>query len=117
MTRPIPLGLKAKIKAGKPLIGSYVTFASPEVVELFAAAGMDYVLIDLQHSSPDWQTLAHMIRAAEARRISPIVRVYNHDPALLLKVLEMGPEGICLPGVRNAADVRAAVDAIYYPPI
>jgi 4-hydroxy-2-oxoheptanedioate aldolase len=110
-------GLKAALKAGKPQIGSYVTFPSPEIVELFAAAGMDYVIIDLQHSSPDWQTLAHMIRAAEARRISPVVRVYSHEPALLLKVLEMGAEGISLPGVRNAADMRAAVDAIYYPPI
>ena len=78
---------------------------------------MDYVVIDLQHSSPDWQTLAHMIRAAEARDIAPIVRVYSHEPALLLKVLELGAEGISLPGVRNAADIRAAVDAIYYPPV
>jgi 4-hydroxy-2-oxoheptanedioate aldolase len=90
-------GLKAALKAGKPQIGSYVTFPSPEIVELFAAAGMDYVIIDLQHSSPDWQTLAHMIRAAEARRISPVVRVYSHEPALLLKVLELGAEGISLP--------------------
>jgi 4-hydroxy-2-oxoheptanedioate aldolase len=110
-------GLRAALKAGKPQIGSYVTFPSPEIVELFAAAGMDYVIIDLQHSSPDWQTLAHMIRAAEARRISPIVRAYSHEPALLLKILELGAEGISLPGVRNAADVRAAVEAIYYHPI
>ena len=110
-------GLKAGLKAGKPQIGSYVTFPSPEIVELFAAAGMDYVVIDLQHSSPDWQTLAHMIRAAEARRISPIVRVYSHEPALLLKVLELGAEGISLPGVKNARDLRAAVETVYYPPI
>jgi 4-hydroxy-2-oxoheptanedioate aldolase len=110
-------GLRAALRAGKPQIGSYVTFPSPEIVELFAAAGMDYVVIDLQHSSPDWQTLAHMIRAAEARRISPIVRVHSHEPALLLKVLELGAEGISLPGVRNAADVRAAIEATYYPPI
>jgi 2-keto-3-deoxy-L-rhamnonate aldolase RhmA len=113
----MPDGLRAALKAGKPQIGSYVTFPSPEIVELFAAAGMDYVVIDLQHSSPDWQTLAHMIRAAEARDIAPIVRVYSHEPALLLKVLELGAEGISLPGVRNAADIRAAVDAIYYPPV
>ena len=53
-------GLKAKIRAGKPLIGCYVTFPSPDVVELFAHAGMDYVIIDLQHASPDWQTLAQL---------------------------------------------------------
>lgn len=110
-------GLKAKLKAGEAVIGSYVTFSSPEVVELFACAGMDYVLIDLQHASPDWQTLAHMIRAADARGIAPVVRVYDPHASLLLKVLELGAEGIAIPGVKSAEDIRAAVEAIYYPPV
>jgi 4-hydroxy-2-oxoheptanedioate aldolase len=110
-------GLKSRLKAGESVIGSYVTFPSPEVVELFACAGMDYVLIDLQHASPDWQTLAHMIRAADARGIAPVVRVYDHDPSLLLKVLELGAEGLALPGIRDADEIRAAVEAVYYPPL
>ena len=110
-------GLKAKIKTGMPLIGSYVTFPSPEVVELFARAGMDYVIIDLQHASPDWQTLVHMLRAADAGGVSPVVRLHTHEPSVILKVLELGAEGISLPGVRGATDIRAAVDAIYYPPL
>jgi 2-keto-3-deoxy-L-rhamnonate aldolase RhmA len=105
------------LKKGQPLIGTYVTFPSPDVVELLAAAGMDYVVIDLQHSSPDWQTLAHMIRAADSGGISTIVRVHDHHPSILLKVLELGAEGISLPGVKAASDIRAAVDAIYYPPV
>jgi 4-hydroxy-2-oxoheptanedioate aldolase len=111
------VGLKPKLKAKQPVIGTYVTLPSPEVVELLAAAGMDYVVIDLQHSSPDWQMLAHMIRAADARGISPVVRVHDHHPSILLKVLELGAEGISLPGVKTAADIRAAVDAVYYAPI
>jgi len=111
------VGLKAMLKARQPVIGTYVTFPSPEVVELLAAAGMDYAVIDLQHSSPDWQMLAHMIRAADARGISPVVRVHDHHPSILLKILELGAEGISLPGVKTASDIRAAVDAVYYAPI
>jgi 2-keto-3-deoxy-L-rhamnonate aldolase RhmA len=117
MSRRVGRELKAMLKAGRPLIGSYVTFPSPEVVELFASAGMDYVIIDLQHASPDWQTLAHMIRAADALRIAPVVRVYDCVPSLILKVLELGAEGILLPGVTGAGDIHAAVDAMYYPPV
>jgi 4-hydroxy-2-oxoheptanedioate aldolase len=109
--------LKAMLKAGTPIVGTYVTFPSPEVVELFAAAGMDYVVIDLQHSSPDWQTLAHMIRAAEARGVAPIVRVHDAEPSILLKVLDLGAEGISLPGVRDAGAITAAVEAAYYAPV
>ena len=52
------------------------------MVELFAHAGMDYVIIDLQHASPDWQTLAHMLRAADAGGAAAIVRVHTHEPSL-----------------------------------
>ncbi len=117
MAKDVRPGLKAMIKAGKPLIGSYVTFPSPDVVELFARAGMDYVIIDLQHSSSDWQTLAHMLRAADAGGTAAVVRVHTHDATVILKVLELGAEGISLPGVKSAADIRAAVDAMYYPPL
>ena len=117
MPKDVRRGLKAMIRAGKPLIGSYVTFPSPEVVELFANAGMDYVIIDLQHSSPDWQTLTHMLRAADAGGLSPVVRSYTHDPSVILKILDLGAEGISLPGVQSAADIRAAVDAMYYTPV
>jgi 4-hydroxy-2-oxoheptanedioate aldolase len=110
-------GLKAMLKAGTPLIGTYVTLSSPDVVELLAAAGMDYAVIDCQHASPDWTTLAHMIRAADAGGIAPIVRVHDHDASLMLKVLDLGAQGISLPGVTGVSDIRAAVDAAYYPPV
>jgi 2-keto-3-deoxy-L-rhamnonate aldolase RhmA len=110
-------GLKAKLAAGRPVIGSYVTIQSPDVVELFACAGMDYAILDMQHSSPDFGLLQHMIRAADARGMSTVVRVHEHDPALILKVLELGPEGISLPGVRSVEDVKNVVDAAYYAPI
>lgn len=112
-----PEGFKARLKAGRPQIGCYVTFPSPEVVELLAHAGMDYVILDLQHSSPNWETLAHMIRAADAGGTAPLVRVHSREPEILLKVLDMGAEGINLPLVKNAAEVRAALEAIHYAPL
>jgi 4-hydroxy-2-oxoheptanedioate aldolase len=109
--------LRERLGAGEACIGSYVTFPSPEIVEVFAAAGMDYVVIDLQHSSPDWSTLLHMIRAADARGVAPLVRTYSHEPALLLKILEMGAEALVLPGMRSPDDIRAIADALHYPPL
>ena len=117
MNNPSRPGLKAAIRAGKPLIGSYVTLPSPDIVELFGRAGMDYVVIDLQHSSPDWQNLLHMLRAADASGVASIVRIYALDPSLILKVLDLGAEGISLPGVMGADDIRKAVQALYYPPL
>ena len=52
--------------------------------------------------------LAHMIRAADAGGIPPLVRVHTRDPDILLKVLEMGAEGINLPCVKDAGGARRA---------
>ena len=117
MEKASSTGLRARLSAGESLVGSYVTIASPEVVEILAFAGLDYVVIDLQHSSPNWDTLAHMLRAADVHRVSTIVRVHDKRPEFLLKVLELGAEGISLPGVTSAAELRAAADAVYYPPL
>ena len=109
-------GFKARLKASRLLVGSHVTFPSPDVVELFAHAGMDFVILDLEHSSPGWDTLAHMIRAADAGGAAPFVRMHTRDPTILLKVLELGAEGINLPHVKSAAEVSAVLDAMYYAP-
>jgi 4-hydroxy-2-oxoheptanedioate aldolase len=45
------------------------------------------------------------------------VRTYNHDPALILKLLDMGAEGLLIPGVKNAAEVAALASAFYYTPV
>jgi len=60
---------KARLEARIPLIGTYAMLPSPDVVELLALAGMDYVIIDTQHVSPDWSVLGNMVRAADARGI------------------------------------------------
>lgn len=117
MSPAAPKGFKARLRAGQSQIGCYVTLPSPDVVELLARAGMDYVIIDRQHASPDWQTLAHMIRAAEAAGCAPLVRMDTKDPETILKVLELGAEGINLPLVETAAEIRRATDAIFYPPV
>lgn len=117
MSRDSRPGFKARLRARQPQMGCYVNLTSPDVVELMGRAGMDYVILDLQHSSPDWLTLAHMIRAADASGVSPLVRMHTTDPGIILKVLEMGAEGINLPGVKSADEVKAALNAIHYAPL
>jgi 4-hydroxy-2-oxoheptanedioate aldolase len=117
MARESRPGFKERLRARQLQIGCYVNLTSPDVVELLGRAGMDYLIIDLQHSSPDWLTLAHMIRAADAAGTSPLVRMHTTDPGIILKVLEMGAEGINLPSVKSADEVRAALDAIHYAPL
>jgi len=57
------------------------------------------------------------VMAAERVGITPIVRTPGFDPAFILRLLDMGVQGIQVPHVGDAAAARAAVKAVRYPPL
>ena len=50
--------VKKALKAGEPVVGTMNHEArNPEIAHLLAAAGMDFILVDTEHSSPDPETI------------------------------------------------------------
>ena len=116
MKKAESLRLKARIRAGETVLGAFVFIPSPAVVEILAEAGFDFVILDQEHSPKNYETVENMIRAAEARGISVLVRVNRNEPNAILHALEAGADGVVVPFIRTAADVRDAVSAMHYPP-
>jgi hypothetical protein len=58
-------------QASRPLIGSWNCIGSPEVTEVLADSGMDFVCLDMEHSCMSLETVAHNIRAAQVHPPSP----------------------------------------------
>lgn len=109
--------VRAALAGGKSCLGTYITLPSPELVEIFGLAGLDYVTIDLQHSTPDWTTIRGMVRAAEVTGLAALVRVPDFDTARILRLLEIGVEGIVVPGVSSSDQIRRIADACFYAPV
>lgn len=109
--------LKQRIARGDILIGSFAFLGSPDVVEILALAGMDYVIIDTEHSPKDWGMIQHMIRAANLHDLPVLIRVAENAEKLILQCLEIGADGIVLPFVQDAADAERAARASFYPPM
>lgn len=108
--------LRGAIGAGREVYGLFVGVPSPTMVEMIAAAGFDFAILDTEHTLVDPQTLHHMIRAAEAFGIAPLVRVPERDPGAIQRVLDAGAHGVVVPHVRGPRDVRDAVRAARYAP-
>ncbi len=108
--------LKPRLRGGETLLGCFQRIPAPEVTELCAAAGFDFVVIDLEHTPVAEERAAGLIRAAEAAGIPALVRVGSHDPATIGRLLDAGPAGLHVPQVRSAAQAEAAVRATRYPP-
>ena len=71
----------------------------------------------MEHTSLDLHDVQAMVVAAERVGITPIVRTPGFDPAFILRLLDMGVQGIQVPHVGDAATARAAVKAVRYPPL
>jgi len=96
--------------------GLFVATPSPALVEMVGAAGYDVAILDAEHALVSPDTLQEMIRAAEVSGVAPWVRVPEHDPGFVLRVLDAGATGIVIPHVRTRADVETVVRAARYAP-
>jgi len=110
--------VKRIIREGGLALGTYVGgIADPQIVEIIGHAGFDAAFIDMEHTSFDLRDVQLMVMAAERVGITPIVRTPGFDPAFILRILDMGAQGIQLPHVDNAETARAAVQAVRFPPL
>jgi len=109
--------IKSKLENGETVIGSIVSVNSPDIVEVLALAGFDFIFIDNEHGALNIETTANLIRAAEARACTPIVRVAENDPVTILKTLDIGAFGIHVPQINTREEAAEMVKAARYYPL
>ncbi len=83
------------------LLGTFVSIASVENIEIMANAGLDFFIFDLEHSMIDLKDLLAMIAVAENKGVARLVRVSQIDPGLCKRVLDAGCQGIMFPMIEN----------------
>jgi 2-keto-3-deoxy-L-rhamnonate aldolase RhmA len=103
------------LKAGRVCLGTVITLTDPIVTDAMAAA-LDFIWIDLEHSAMSPEAMRGHLLAARARNVAALVRVPASGTAFIKPVLDSGAEGIIVPQVANAAEVRQVVDDCRYPP-
>src|SRR6516165_2958886 len=91
-------------------------YRAPEIPRLFAAAGFDYVFIDMEHGSFNLETAHDVIIACRLAGITPIVRVGELQYTLCARLLDSGAQGIILPRVEDPAILREALSWMRFPP-
>ena len=109
--------LKEKIKAGQKPIGTFCELMSENVVEALGYAGLDYVIFDNEHSPIEAETTLAMVRAAEHGNITPLARVRGISRPAVLKLLDIGVQGLIVPNVKTVEDVKQLVSWSKYNPI
>lgn len=107
---------KAKIKAGGVVVGTFLNVNHPRMVELCGYTGYDFIIIDAEHGPADIEVVEDMVRAAEVTGITPLVRIAQNVPQVILRFLDEGAQGAQLPMVNSKAEAEAVVRACKYAP-
>ena len=107
---------RSRLAARETLYGAWSAVPSPLSVRLLAAAGLDYVVIDLQHGGATEHDLPGLTTAIRLAGATPIGRVRYAHPADIGRALDLGCAGVIVPNVNSAAQAREVVGACRYPP-
>lgn len=108
--------LRRRLASGSPALGLWVTLESPSITEIAAALGLDWVVIDAEHGHLDWKEILEHLRALSRSTTVGLVRIATLDAGIVKRTLDLGADGVVVPWVESAADVREAVSLATYPP-
>lgn len=96
--------------------GMWVCSGSPLVAEICAGAGLDWLLIDGEHSPIGLETTSALLQAVAPYQVTPVVRAPSDDAVVLKQLLDLGVQNVLVPMVDTAEQAAAAVRAVRYPP-
>ena len=102
--------------ASRPLAGIWACSGSPLVAEIVAGSGIDWVLVDMEHSPNGLTSVLGQLQAIAAYPATPVVRVPIGDTVTIKQVLDLGAQNVLVPMVSTADQARQLVSAVRYPP-
>lgn len=108
--------LRQKLAAGDTAFGIWVTLESPSITEMAVALGVDWIVIDAEHGQLDWQEVVGHIRATVRSDTVALVRITELSISLIKRALDIGADGIVIPWIETADQLRQAVAFANYPP-
>ncbi len=109
------MNLKERLRQDEPLIGSLVTMPLPDVAEIMARVGFDYLWIETEHAPMDFVHAQSLIQAVGGR-CPCLVRIPDREEVWVKKALDIGCDGIVVPQVRSAEEAQQVVAWSLYPP-
>ena len=107
---------KKRLLAGDTMTGTFLMTPSPVIAEALAWVGLDFLLIDMEHSPFSVASMQDCLRAIAPTPTASVVRLPGHDSVLIKQVMDAGAQSLMIPMVENPAQATDLVAATRYPP-
>ena len=107
---------KARARERKLCFGMHISTMSAQVVEMAGHVGLDFVIVSREIEQIDDSQTEHLLRAANASRTVPMIKLRRNDPHLIEDALNAGAPLVNIPHVCTRRELDAAVRASRFAP-
>lgn len=109
--------LKNRLSNNEVTLGSWISLGHVSIAEILAKCGLDWIVIDLEHSVITISEAADLIRVIDLCGVAPLVRLTSNNPDQIKRVMDAGAHGILVPMVKSVKEAETAVAATRYEPL
>ena len=110
--------LRQRLRSGDVVLGQMVLeLFTSGIGPMLAAAGMEFVIYDMEHGRCDIGLLAEMVASCRGSQIVPMARVPDLHFQPLSRVLDVGAKGVMVPRVETRAQAEEIVAQLKYAPV
>jgi len=95
--------------ANRALAGMWVCSGSPLIAELCAGSGLDWLLVDAEHSPNGLESILAQLQAIHGYPVHTLVRPPVNDTVVIKQYLDLGVQNLLIPMVNSVAEAEAAV--------
>ncbi len=107
---------RQRLQSGELLVGTMVTFGSPEVAEILTGVGFDWLFIDAEHAPFAALDIQRVLQGAGSK-MPCLIRLAASEEVLIKKALDIGAAGIIAPMVNSAEQAERVVRWSKYAPV
>src|SRR5690349_15632365 len=108
--------LRKKLATDEAVYGLWMTLESASLSEMAVALGLDWTVVDAEHGHLDWKEILEHIRATVRSDTVALVRVAELNAGLIKRALDIGADGVVIPWIETANQLKQAVAFSTYPP-
>jgi len=109
--------LKAKLRNRQRVFAGWTSLSNPSIAEIFARSGIDFVGIDIEHSTISQEQSQRIIAACQGNGTLCLPRVASHNKEMIKQLLDSGADGVILPMVNTPEETEKFISHCKYPPL
>lgn len=112
------VNLKEKLYKKEVVLGTMLSEVyTPNIARIMKAGGMQFIIVDTEHGYFDYSQTANIVSVCNGFNLPVIIRIPSKEREAITKALDMGADGLLIPMVKCAEEIKQVVKFAKYLPL